>query len=56
MHTARGDTQTLAVPTDVGIAESVTALFDATADAFGRVDVLFNNAGIGRATGAVRRA
>ena len=47
VHTARGDTQTLAVPTDVGIAESVTALFDATADTFGRVDVLFNNAGMG---------
>ena len=29
------------------IAESVTALFDATADTFGRVDVLFNNAGMG---------
>ena len=36
----------LAVPTDVTNAESVTALFDATKDRFGRLDVLFNNAGI----------
>jgi NAD(P)-dependent dehydrogenase (short-subunit alcohol dehydrogenase family) len=36
----------LAVPTDVTNAESVRALFDATKDRFGRLDVLFNNAGI----------
>jgi NAD(P)-dependent dehydrogenase (short-subunit alcohol dehydrogenase family) len=36
----------LAVPTDVTSAESVRALFDATKDRFGRLDVLFNNAGI----------
>ena len=36
----------LAVPTDVSDAESVRALFDATGSAFGRVDVLFNNAGV----------
>jgi NAD(P)-dependent dehydrogenase (short-subunit alcohol dehydrogenase family) len=35
----------LAVPTDVSRPESVRALFAKTADAFGRVDVLFNNAG-----------
>ena len=35
----------LAVPTDVSSPESVRALFAKTADAFGRVDVLFNNAG-----------
>ena len=36
----------LAVPTDVTDAQSVKALFDATKDRFGRLDVLFNNAGI----------
>ena len=36
----------LAVPTDVSDPESVKALFDATLQAFGRVDVLFNNAGV----------
>jgi NAD(P)-dependent dehydrogenase (short-subunit alcohol dehydrogenase family) len=44
---ARPDARTLVVPTDVGDAESVAALFDATATEFGRVDVLFNNAGTG---------
>ncbi|MBA3057679.1 MAG: SDR family oxidoreductase [Gammaproteobacteria bacterium] len=39
--------RSLAVPTDVSNAESVKALFDATVHAFGRVDVLFNNAGVG---------
>ena len=32
--------------TDVSDPESVRALFDATVAAFGRVDVLFNNAGV----------
>ena len=36
----------LAVPTDVSKPESVTALFDAAVRHFGRVDVLFNNAGV----------
>jgi NAD(P)-dependent dehydrogenase (short-subunit alcohol dehydrogenase family) len=36
----------LAVSTDVSDPESVKALFDATLAAFGRVDVLFNNAGV----------
>ena len=36
----------LAVPTDVGSAESVRALFTKTRDAFGRLDLLFNNAGV----------
>jgi NAD(P)-dependent dehydrogenase (short-subunit alcohol dehydrogenase family) len=35
-----------AVPTDVADPASVRGLFAATRDAFGRVDVLFNNAGI----------
>ena len=34
------------VPTDVADPASVRALFAATRDAFGRLDVLFNNAGI----------
>lgn len=36
----------LAVPTDVSDPDSVKALFDAAVSAFGRVDVLFNNAGV----------
>ena len=36
----------LAVPTDVSDAPAVRALFEATERAFGRLDVLFNNAGI----------
>jgi len=36
----------LAVPTDVANPDSVRALFDATVAAFGRVDVVFNNAGV----------
>src|SRR5438045_1823612 len=35
------------VPADVTDPASVRALFDATRDAFGRLDVLFNNAGTG---------
>jgi NAD(P)-dependent dehydrogenase (short-subunit alcohol dehydrogenase family) len=37
----------LAIPTDVGDAAAVGALFDETREAFGRLDLLFNNAGIG---------
>ena len=36
----------LVVPTDVGDAESVRRLFEATRAAFGRLDLLFNNAGM----------
>jgi NAD(P)-dependent dehydrogenase (short-subunit alcohol dehydrogenase family) len=39
-------TRTLVTPTDVCSPDSVRALFAATVAAFGRVDVLFNNAGI----------
>jgi NAD(P)-dependent dehydrogenase (short-subunit alcohol dehydrogenase family) len=35
----------LVVPTDVSDAEAVDALFDAVVERFGRVDLLFNNAG-----------
>jgi len=38
--------RTLVVPTDVADEASVVALFGAALNAFGRVDVLFNNAGI----------
>ena len=37
----------LAVPTDVADAAAVQALFEAAVAAFGRVDVVFNNAGVG---------
>lgn len=37
----------IAVPTDVTDPDAVRALFDATVAAFGRVDLLFNNAGAG---------
>lgn len=36
----------LAVPTDVSDPDAVKALFDAAVNQFGRVDVLFNNAGV----------
>src|SRR5579859_6148999 len=38
---------TLVMPTDVSDPEAVTALFAATENKFGRLDVVFNNAGIG---------
>ena len=37
----------LAVPTDVADPESVKALFARAKEAFGRLDLLFNNAGVG---------
>ncbi len=37
----------LVVPTDVADPESVRALFARTKEAFGRLDLLFNNAGVG---------
>ncbi|WP_295987567.1 SDR family oxidoreductase [uncultured Variovorax sp.] len=40
-----------AVPTDVANAASVQALFAATVERFGRVDLLFNNAGVGNTPG-----
>ena len=40
-------TNSLVHPTDVADAASVDALFAATAERFGRLDLLFNNAGVG---------
>ncbi len=39
--------QALAVPSDVSKRDSILALFDTVKSTFGRLDVLFNNAGIG---------
>ena len=44
---ALGFDRALAVSTDVSKPDSVTALFERTRQTFGRVDVLFNNAGVG---------
>ena len=41
-----GDGQTLVVPTDVTQPDSVANLFAKTRDMFGRLNLLFNNAGI----------
>jgi NAD(P)-dependent dehydrogenase (short-subunit alcohol dehydrogenase family) len=41
-----GSTRALAVPTDVTDPQSVRRLFAATRGSFGRLDLLFNNAGI----------
>jgi len=40
-------TQAVTVPTDVTKRDSIVALFDKVKSSFGRLDVLFNNAGIG---------
>jgi NAD(P)-dependent dehydrogenase (short-subunit alcohol dehydrogenase family) len=44
---AQAKGRTLVVPTDVGDPASVRALFAKTKEAFGRLDLLFNNAGSG---------
>ena len=44
---AQAGGRAIAVPTDVTDPSSVEALFAATVEAFGRVDLLFNNAGGG---------
>ena len=41
-----GSTKALAVATDVGQPESVAALFAKIKKTFGRIDVIFNNAGV----------
>lgn len=42
-----GDARLLVVPTDVGEIDQIDALFATVREEFGRLDVLFNNAGIG---------
>jgi 3-oxoacyl-[acyl-carrier protein] reductase len=44
----RAGGQALAVQADVGIAADVTRLFEQAVERFGKVDVLVNNAGVGR--------
>jgi NAD(P)-dependent dehydrogenase (short-subunit alcohol dehydrogenase family) len=44
---ACGETGTLVVPTDINNVESVKNLFDQTINTYGRLDLLFNNAGVG---------
>jgi NAD(P)-dependent dehydrogenase (short-subunit alcohol dehydrogenase family) len=46
-HAAEAGARTLVVPTDVTDEASVRALFEAARQAFGRLDLLFNNAGVG---------
>lgn len=45
-ETAQGSTDALVVPTDVTDSDSVDALFAQAVERFGRVDALFNNAGV----------
>jgi NAD(P)-dependent dehydrogenase (short-subunit alcohol dehydrogenase family) len=46
-QSTRSDARMLVVPTDVSKPDSVKALFKKTAETFGRLDLLFNNAGTG---------
>ncbi|MGD0957333.1 MAG: SDR family oxidoreductase [Candidatus Acidiferrales bacterium] len=46
LEVRQGSSQTLVVPADVNDPASVRELFAKTKDAFGRLDLLFNNAGI----------
>src|SRR4051812_12722155 len=43
---AAASDRALAVPTDVRDPDSVAALFSRTVEVFGRLDLLFNNAGV----------
>ena len=43
---APGQGKMIAVPTDVSLPDSVQAAFNKTKEVFGRLDVLFNNAGM----------
>jgi NAD(P)-dependent dehydrogenase (short-subunit alcohol dehydrogenase family) len=47
MMSARGDAPMLVVPTDITQPAAVAALFHRVQETFGRLDVLFNNAGSG---------
>ena len=44
---AGSEARTLIAPTDVSDPDAIRALFASTKETFGRLDVLFNNAGIG---------
>ena len=46
LETGAGHAQTLAVPCDVTVPDDVERLFAAALKLWGRVDVLFNNAGV----------
>jgi NAD(P)-dependent dehydrogenase (short-subunit alcohol dehydrogenase family) len=46
VEVGRADSKTLVMPADVGDPASVGALFAKTREVFGRLDLLFNNAGI----------
>jgi len=46
---AHAGTRALPLPTDVADPQAVRHLFDTTVQQFGRIDLLFNNAGIGTA-------
>ena len=46
-ETADGDERALILPCDVGEAESVESAFATASEKWGRLDALFNNAGIG---------
>ena len=52
---AGGGARSLVVPTDIGDPAAVEALFSRTKERFGRLDLLFNNAGRFRASRASRR-
>ena len=46
LEAGRADSRTLVLPADVRDPDAVSALFAKTKDVFGRLDLLFNNAGI----------
>ena len=46
-HASTAGAAALVVPTDISNPEAVQALFARTKETFGRLDLLFNNAGIG---------
>jgi NAD(P)-dependent dehydrogenase (short-subunit alcohol dehydrogenase family) len=50
---ARIGAATRFVPGDVTIAAELAAVFDAAEEAFGGIDIVFNNAGIGAAEGSI---